>query len=138
MKEIQEALHWFILLLTTKSAKSYRKKMREEVMKGLHGFSLKGEKFYGKDNEAGIALVKELNENFEYMGFTPNVQYIKENEEGWWVHPWGTPTLLFKHKKLPIVVMTNPGIRLDSNFLKEMEYNEYIRELRGEMKGFTG
>ena len=120
------------------SPREFRKDLRKLVMDSLKSYSAKGEG--NPDTRAGVALAKELVENYVFQGFAPNILYVKEKgqdrgeEEAIYVHPWGTPTLVFKHKYLPCVVMVNPGIRLDESFLQEMPFNKEYAE----MLGFSG
>ena len=94
-------------------------------------------------NPAGRDLYDQFSDEstWEFIGFTPNVQYIKEKasskaeREACWVHPWGTITLLFKHKKLPLCVSVNAGMRFNKSFLHEMKFN---RDSAPDLMGLSG
>ena len=138
-KDVTEILDWAIVM--AKSSPEYRKEMVREVLESLKDFSEKGEN--NSDKSAGMNLFKEFSDpdDYEIIGFTPNVQYIKEKArskeelEALFVHPWGSHTLLLKHRRYPFMVMVNPGIRLGKSYLKEMPKSVHAAE---DVDGLTG
>lgn len=139
MNGVREALKWFDLYL--KLGSSQRKNIRETVLKSLSEYSAKGEGH--SDHEAGIQLVKSLKANFDYIGIAPNIMYAKEKGtkddlKAIWVHPWGVPTLVYKHKKLPMIALVNPGIRYNESFIREMSMNRENLSQLYELAGITG
>ncbi|MEO5348871.1 MAG: hypothetical protein H7836_04420 [Magnetococcus sp. YQC-3] len=69
-------------------------------------------------------------DTWELVGFSTNLQYVRvdhaEDEmlEAVFVHPWGTPPLLLKHKRLPMFVIAGPGIRWNDTILRELKDNK--------------
>lgn len=69
---------------------------------------------------------------FTIEGFAANAPYINVDKnygdtKPIWVHPWGIPALLLKHKTLPVIMMVSPAIRLNENLLGS-----------NNMEGYTG
>lgn len=138
---MKEALKWFDLIL--KCGEKKRQQIRLSVLNALNKFSDKGEGH--SDTRAGTELSMLLQDKgeYEYIGITPNVMYAKEKGEprdlnAVWVHPWGSPTLLYKHKRLPVVLMVNPGIRFNESMLREMKFNAARLKEFYELSGLTG
>jgi hypothetical protein len=134
MSEVITALTWAYQL--TKSKIPDRKKVRHLVMNGIKNFKL------GKPSKAGDDLVKSLKKDFEFIGFSPNIMYIKEDgpkkhTEVQWVHPFSVPTLLFKNKKLPYLVLVNPNLDFNDSRLRKIDQNLSLEELQGVL-GITG
>ena len=81
---------------------------------------------------------------FKLVGFAPNAQYIKDSKgkndpgvlESVYIHAFGTPKLLYAHKKLPILIIVGPDLRMDESVLDEGS-NKYKNE-RHDIKGITG
>jgi hypothetical protein len=61
------------------------------------------------------------------------VKGTAEELECLWQHPWGTPQLLLKHKRLPVMIVAGPGIRYNKSIVQEMPDNEEV-----DMTGITG
>lgn len=136
---VREALKWFDLYL--KCSSDQRKKIRKSVIRAVENYSDKGEG--NSDTKAGKKLSKSLKEDFTFVGISPNIMYAKESGsakdlKATWVHPWATPTLAFKHKKLPAIILVNPGIRYNESFLQEMAFNIKHLENLYEMAGISG
>lgn len=78
---------------------------------------------------------------WEIIGFSANLQYVRvdhKDEEMLkyvFVHPWGTPPLLLKHKRLPMFVIAGPGIRWNDTILREIKDNKINKD---ELEGATG
>jgi len=79
---------------------------------------------------------------FELVGFSANLNYVKhdkrsgdvdEDLECIFVHPWGSPKLLFKHKDLPVIIIVGEDLRLDESVLDDSGKNPKL-----ELRGFTG
>lgn len=92
-------------------------------------------------------LVKNLNKNCEFIGFIPSVSYIKENSafkdelQAMFVHPFSSPTLLFKMKDAPVLLITNGNLEFNDSVLckiSENKYNEDIEKLENAVMGITG
>jgi len=58
------------------------------------------------------------------IGLGVNACYVRVNGDkellnSLWVHAFGSPVLMLKHKKLPVIVLAGPGIRYNSSILQE-------------------
>lgn len=94
----------------------------EIIMQGFHSYRAKN----GKTDKEQEYLSDALSDpkRFKLIGFVPNVQYVKvegtkDQLKAVYVHPFGTPQLLYKHQDLPMLIIAGPGIRLDDTILKE-------------------
>lgn len=82
-------------------------------------------------------MAKSLNSSeYQLIGICPNIMYIKAsgNEDelkAIWVHPFGTPVLLYKHKKTCALVIAGPGIRFNDSVVREIDVNRYREEILG-------
>lgn len=102
-------------------------RLRELVIEGIRS--------YRKDNAKGRQWLSDYlrtNKDFSFLGFAINLPYINVDSstgdtKSFWVHAWGTPQLLFSHKRLPAMMIVGPSVRLDENILGETN-----------MTGFTG
>ena len=131
---IVTALTWAYTL--TKAKIPDRKQVRKLVIDGLKKFKK------GKVSEEGTKFVKNLQKDFEFVGFAPNIFYIKESgpkkhTEVQWVHPFSVPTLLYKHKKLPYLILTNPNLDFNDSRLRQIDQNVSLEELQN-ILGITG
>lgn len=75
-----------------------------------------------------ISKEKEL----RIVGFALNAPYINVDKSYGdtrpiWVHPWGIPALLLRHRTLPVIMMVSPAIRLNENLMGSRN-----------MEGYTG
>ena len=98
----------------------------------------------GKPSDEGDDLYALLtSKNVKFVGFTPNITYIKEKSEyrdelsALWCHPFSTYSLLYKHSDLPILIIANPNLEFNESCLKKISANSNIKELRN-MLGITG
>lgn len=81
---------------------------------------------------------------FKLIGFSPNVQYIKDSKgkndpgvlESVYIHAFGTPKLLYAHKKLPILVVVGPDLRINESVLDEG--TNKVKNERHNITGITG
>jgi hypothetical protein len=82
-------------------------------------------------------LIEEQKE-FEIVGFAANFSYVNLvgsktcDPKAVYLHKWETPALLLKHRRLPIVIMTSPSVRLNDTILREQG------NLVPNVEGFTG
>lgn len=134
MAAVVQALSWVFLLV--KASVSQRKKARKLALDGIEHFKKGGPSKEGKD------LVKDLKKNYHFVGFAPNVIYVKESGpkqdlKYQWVHPFSVPTLLYKHKKLPMLVMVNGNLDLNDSRLRKIGKNVKLDELQN-ILGITG
>jgi len=85
-----------------------------------------------KPEEVWLSDFIEGEKEFRVIGFAANAPYINVDRafgdtKPIWVHPWGIPSLLLKHKTLPVIMMVSPAIRLNENLLGSRN-----------MEGYTG
>lgn len=81
-----------------------------------------------KSDERWLSDLIQDGKEFQVIGFAANAPYINVDRK-WgdtrpiWVHPWGIPAIMLRHKRLPILMMVSPAIRLNENLLgsKSME-----------------
>ena len=103
--------------------------------KKLYNLTLDGIRTYRKENSKGdiwLSDFLESEKDFQFQGFALNLPYINVDPKfgdtkSFWIHPWGTPQLLFSHRRLPIIMIVGPSVRLDQNVLGERN-----------MLGYTG
>lgn len=72
------------------------------------------------------------NSDWKFLGFSANLPYLNVDPstgdtKNFWIHAWGTPQLLFSHRRLPAMMIAGPSVRLDENVMGERN-----------MTGFTG
>jgi hypothetical protein len=129
---VREALSWVKTLMESQSAR--RPEWVKAVLKGIRSYnSMTGEPTAeGKKFADYLASSSE----FELIGICPNIMYIKthgneEDQKAMWLHAWGTPVLLYKHRKTCALVIAGPGIRFNDSVVREISYNQYKEEILG-------
>jgi hypothetical protein len=126
--DVREYPAWFEILDRVPAGK--RLKMVAQVIADIRSYRSK------KVKNPEIKYLSDQLENdkeFELVGFTPNFQYMKvegSDSDRIYHHNFGTPTLVYAHKRLPILVMTNAFIRKDKNVLAENPDND-VDDVRG-------
>jgi len=113
-------LSWVTTLL--KAPESRRKQWVSEILEGFKEYRKKNPK--GK-TEQYLSDTLEAEKEYELVGFVPKIEYIKvegrQNElDCIWEHAHMSPQLLYKHKKLPLFIITGPGLRFNDSVLKEV------------------
>lgn len=129
MKAVTEHLPWVGVML--KTPRAGRMKWVKIILDGIRSYR---EKAQARDRQADeqrewLSDLLQDESKFELVGFSPNVQYVKasgseDQMSALWVHPWGTPQLLYKHKRLPLLIIAGPGIRFNESVLAESRENE--------------
>ncbi len=115
-----------------------RKKIRRLVLKGILNFKK------GKPSEEAIELIEGLKKNGQFIGFATNISYVMENSpyddelDSLWVHPLSEPSLLYKLKGLPVLIVTNPNIEYNDSVLNKIEYNKFNKELKNVLTNIRG
>ncbi len=118
MNEPRTYLGWLPTLLRSSSER--RQDWVKKILDGLKSYR------EGKAKSATyLSDVIQDKSEFELIGFAVNACYAKvdgpkEMLDAFWVHPWGTPALMYKHKRLPMIVMVGPGIRFNESILQEV------------------
>lgn len=121
---IKEFLDWCLIFI--KSSSSDRKLMRKVLLEGISDYSEEGQK-YAKWLESSQC---------EFVGFAINLQYMKESGskehlKALWVHPFGGPTLVYKHKRLPMLIVTSPSLEFNTSHIKKAKLNNYNDSIEG-------
>lgn len=136
MSKVLEHLTWVQTLIFDATAR-HRKALKEAVLKGISSFNSKT----GRTTREGSELASVLQDESEYelIGICPNTMYVKvdgavEDQNAVFVHPWGTPVLLYKHKRTCCLVIAGPGIRFNESIVREISFNQY----RDFITGITG
>lgn len=141
MSKVYEILTWAKRILRYDSRT--RLEIADEVLESIRKHvSSSGETSGDKSAGEKIVSMLEDSKSWKLMGFAPNMMYIKadakteEDLRSLYVHAWGTETLVFMHRKLPITIMTNPSMRVDKTILHEMklaypELKEYLTDIVG-------
>lgn len=128
-------LSWSVTLLD--ADENERKELIDLSYDSIRGFKK------GEDSEEGNDAVNFLKGECEMIGFCPSTTYIMHRPRGegsldvFWEHPFSIPTLLFKHKKLPFLILSNGNLDFDSSRLIKMNKLSKIEteeDLTGELK----
>jgi hypothetical protein len=129
---VKQALSWVKEFMNSKALR--RREWVRTILNGIKSFNSKS----GEPTSDGIEFAKNLSDRsqFDLIGICPNVMYIKaegpeSDLKSIWVHAWGTPVLLYKHKKTCALVIAGPGIRLNDSVVREISYNKYKEEILG-------
>jgi len=122
-------LPWVELILSIPAKE--RKKWVAQMLEGLKTYR------EGASKPKGSKWLSDWvgGKDFDLIGFAPNIQYVKvdgslEELKALWVHPWGSPVLVYKHKHLPMITLVGPSIRLDETVMSEDDEEDVL--------GFTG
>lgn len=117
---------------------AHRKKVRRLVMEGILNFKR------GKPSKEATEFVNYLKQEGQFVGFATNMTYIMENSkhadelESIWIHPLSEPSLLYKIKGMPILIVTNPNIEYNNSVLNKIEANKYNKILHKIIKTSRG
>lgn len=134
-EKVVEALKWLKRFIQGPPA--YREKIKNLVLANVS--RAPGD----KNTEWSVSDLKKLaarlgdKAEYDFVGVTPNIIYVKteaddpKDLEAVFVHPFGTETLLFASKKLPYLILVNPGIRFNKSFLDEMPLSKKAQRLLG-------
>lgn len=138
---VRSFLTWVKTLMN--SDKKDRRKLKNRILNDIKD-TKQGLSNGKADPYQGKKLYEALKDaaKFKLIGFAPNVMYLKEDGSPdqlstVWVHAWGMPTLLYKHKKFPMLIMVGPGIRFNKTLLSEID-EEQLKEWMGNIQGITG
>lgn len=129
--EVLSFLSWVHVVSTSSDAQ--RKALRKVLLDDL----LKYGSNRGAQTEKGSALYRAFHSKaFEQIGFSPNVMYLKvkgtpDEMQALFVHPWGTPKLLFRHEGFPLWIITGTDLRLDESIVGEVPANRFSQYVGG-------
>ena len=129
---VKQALSWVKEFMGSRASR--RHEWVKTILKGIRSYDSKS----GEPTRDGNTFAGNLEDRsqFELIGICPNIMYIKtegspEDLKAIWVHAWGTPVLLYKHKQTCALVVAGPGIRLNDSVVREISYNKYKEEILG-------
>lgn len=123
---IKKYLSWVYTF--SKATAKERGRIREILLEGIKNF--KGRK-KGTDIYSYLRGVE-----VELVGFVPNIEYFKEKGasdemEALFTHTFGGPTLLYKHKDYPILILASPTLRFNDSYLRDAKKNVMKNEILG-------
>lgn len=91
----------------------------------------------GKPSSEGMKAVNFLNsDKVELIGVVPNINYmrvqskVKEDLECLWDHHFSVPTLLYRIKGSPFLLLANPNVEYNNSKLLEIAENSDLDELK--------
>lgn len=135
---MKEYLNWAIVMIQAahndpNKARKTRKQWVEHILNGIRSYRPETEKKEAKY----LTDVLADKSTWELIGFGVNLQYIRADHDNddmlkyVFVHPWGTPPLVYKHKRLPMIITVGPGIRWNESILRELSDNGYNDHIEG-------
>lgn len=130
------ALTWVKQLISVPITE--RKKLRKLCLKGIKLFKK------GKATSDGEEAERFLREDCEFIGFAVNISYIMESSKHkdelgcLWVHPFSGPTLLYKVKNAPMLVVSNANLNYNKSSLENIDMNKYNKKLMSVLKNSKG
>ncbi|NDC48775.1 MAG: hypothetical protein EBZ61_06815 [Micrococcales bacterium] len=134
MSGVRDSLSWVSTMLMTsgKDRKKWVKIILKNLLTAFNPAARPGE------TEELVNLLD--GPDVEIIGIAPNIQYLRvdgsENFlKAWWIHP-NQPTLIAKHKRLPLVFLAGPSLRFNETVIKEVNPEKGIQE--ESLVGFTG
>ena len=138
MSKIKESLKWVYTMIMSKPAR--RKEWVKLIIEGIRSY--RGENAQDKKGAVWLSDVIQDDSKWEVIGFSVHEAYVRldgsEDETNcMFIHPWGTPPLLLKHKTLPIIMTVGPGIRWNDTVLNELKGNEALEYIKN-LVGFSG
>lgn len=108
-----------------------RKKVVQAVLDSIWIFKK------GKPSKQGEEAAKLLtSDKVELIGVVPHIEYIRvssrsaEDLEVIWNHRFSVPTLLYRIKDSPFLLLANPNIEYNDSKLLEIPENADLKELQ--------
>jgi hypothetical protein len=132
--DVKDSLSWVSTMLMSPAHE--RKKWVKMILKNLRkAFNPKAKK---GETEELVNLLESS--DVEIIGFTPNIQYLRVDGsedflKAWWIHP-NQPTLIAKHKRLPLILLAGPSLRFNETVIKDINPEKGVEEQS--LVGFTG
>lgn len=143
---MKEYLNWAVVMVQTAHkdpdrAREVRANWVEHILNGIKSYRdsgiKKGNLYDSNQEKKYLTDLLADDSTWELVGFGVNLQYIRAdhaNDEMLkyiFVHPWGTPPLIYKHKRLPMFVTVGAGIRWNDSILRELKDNGYNDRVEG-------
>lgn len=135
---MKESLAWVKTMINSKISR--RQEWVKLIIEGLRSY--RGASSEDRKGAIWLSDVIQDETKWEIVGFAVHEAYVRldgseEETNCMFIHPWGTPPLLLKHKTLPIVMTVGPGIRWNDSILSELKDNEALEYLKN-LIGFSG
>lgn len=133
------ALNWFLDL--SEARRKHFEIAKNNALTAILNFKK------GKISPIGRKFVDTLSKDFNLIGFSPNIIYVKctsqyNDELGVeWCHPFSQPTLLYQHKSLPVLLQVNGNIDFNETRLAKNADNlkdKNLAQAITNLAGFTG
>lgn len=111
--EVKQALSWANVV--SRMTRSEKQDLVDLIIDGI-----RAQRKSKRSDQVWLSDYLRNEKDFEIIGFALNAPYINV-DRSWgdtkplWVHPWGIPAILGRHRKLPSLVMASPTIRLNEN-----------------------
>lgn len=131
------ALNWLFNLAETQSNKHFDLAKKNALIATEHFKQ-------GKSSKIGKKLINSLHKDFNLIGFSPNIIYIKVGSKYYdelgveWCHPFSQPTLTYRHKTLPIVFLVNGNLDFNETRLAKNPENLKDRKLASVITNLSG
>lgn len=151
MSEVEQALSWVETMLAT--PQKQRVEWVNTILNGIKSntasyvypnVKAQQEKSLLKSTAKELAALVDYikSDDFEIMGFAPNLGYLRvkgsaDYLDAWWIHPFSSPALVVKHKKLPVIMLVGASIQKDRSTIYEIEaHSKHISN--NPVEGYTG
>lgn len=134
MSQVAESMKYLRYIIN--SDRKDRENLKNQIIKGIE--ESHNPDAYEGETEDLVNLLRSP--DVEIIGFVPNIQYIRLDGsvdflKTWWVHAT-QPTLIVKHKRLPLVFLAGPSLRWNKSVIKEVNPKSGIE--KDDLIGFTG
>jgi hypothetical protein len=121
--EIKQHLEW--VNAVSKMSIVRKKALYQLLLAGIRSHRRKK-----KPGERWLSDFLENNQEFILKGFCVNCCYLrmegdKDQIEPLWIHPWGTPQILFTHRDFPAMMVVGPALRLHQNIFGQKDMIGY-------------
>lgn len=137
---MKEYLSWALVMVQSaqknpEKEREIRQRWVKHILDGIKSYRSKIPKASAESKYLTDLLADE--DTWELIGFAVNSQYIRIDHENddmlkyIFVHPWGSPPLIYKHKRLPMFVTVGPNIRWNDSILRELKDNGYTDRVEG-------
>ena len=135
---MKEYLSWVTVMIqqaqvNPNKARKTRAKWVDHILDGIKSYRKKR----SSPDAKYLTEILEDDDTWELIGFAVNLQYVRADHPSddmlkyIFVHPWGTPPLIYKHKKLPVMITVGPGLRWNESILREIDDNGYNDNVEG-------
>ena len=136
--QVKEYLSWVTTMLDTPVKKRWE--WVNLIIEGIRSYRKESKSPLSKQDEATVKYLSDAlldDKTFEIVGFAPNISYVRVDAPNRdmlkyiWIHPWGTPPLVLKHRRLPVFLIAGPGIRWNDTILRELKENGHTDSVIG-------